>query len=691
MLKIPSIILFTAVLWFQTNAAVIYMNGDYSSIEYHFGVLSEIERFQIPIDTVVGSQWGAFVGALWSAGWSSAQIRELIKSWDSLPKAEQQQKVALWQREWLIKHKEDGSPFLVDLTESKPYFGQVFFDLRVQESLWRSDIGSKIPFRKIDSLENYPFPPVANREQEALVRIFSNPIALRDTNGSAAQRYQQKLWREDSTLIILRPHSKPNPDSLFEAGIQAVQARRSSLAQMFTETPASKGAINRAPTGTAPPPPRFLYLPVFDSIPAEIQGHLKSFWNPSDTGILGVRNFLKNLQEDGSYREVNLVLDTGSLLQINSESNPQLSLSLIGFGGTLFGANIAANTNFRFVNQFGYNLNLMAFYGQGKRGVEPNLRFEQFFMESGDFFAKAKFYEYEPISFFQRSIHNIETRLLKENGAVIVLGVEKDRLQIAVELDRRDITSGASGIPIYDKSSFDDDEEEPEPIGFYYESVGVSSMFPYAKWLWQSEGYNRWFAKKGFMAQLTGGFKAVSVHSIDQEAPLYVSSQGILSITKPLTEYVSISAGTEFGANFRRTDRGDFVLPNELYGLDFFSPDPAVGNRYRFAMGMGSYMGEWQTPDNSSHLYGLVHAGFSIQWQGSGIFLAGGFAKDGEPNPWSEMGAKRFFAEPKIRIKMQTFDFVLGCNRIYSTMDYLNITKKGENRIFLNLQSGFFD
>ncbi|MDR2595447.1 MAG: hypothetical protein LBC87_11815 [Fibromonadaceae bacterium] len=686
MLKIPRIILFTAVLFFHTNAAVIYMNGDYSSIEYHLGVLSEIERFQIPIDTVVGSDWGAFTGALWSAGWSSAQIRELIKSWDSLPKAEQPKKVALWHKEWLIKHKEDGSPFLVELDERKPYFGQVFFDLRVQESLWRSDIGSKVPFRKIDSTENYPFPPVVRREQDAPVRIFSTSIALRDTNGSAEERYQQKLWREDSTLIIFRPHSKPNPDSLFETGVQAVQARRSRLAQITQSS--GLWALNYQ---LSPPPPRFLYFPVFDSIPAEIQEHLKSFWNPSDTGILGVRNFLRNLQEDGSYRGVNLVLDTGSLLQINSESSPHLSLSLIGFGGTLFGTNVAANANFRFVNQFGYNLNFTAFYGQGVKGIEPNLRFERFFMESGDFFAKAKFYEYEPTSFFQKQIDYIDMRLLKENGSRIVLGIEKDRLQIAVELERRDITSGASGRPIYDKDAFEDDDEEPKPIGFEYEPVSVSSMFPYAKWLWQSEGYNRWFAKEGFMAQLMGGFKAVSVHSIDQEAPLYVSSQGILSITGLLSEYISISTGTEFGANFRRTDKGKIVMPNKLYGLSYFHPDPALGNRYRFAMGMGSYMEEWQTPNNSSHLYGLVHAGLSLQWQGSGIFLVGGFAKDGEPNPWSEMGTKRLFAEPKIRLKMQTFDFVLGYNQIYSLGNHANITKKGENRIFLSLQSGFFD
>jgi NTE family protein len=677
LLAMPSIsktILFIVVLLFQTNAAVIYMSGDYSSIEYHLGVMSEMERLQIPLDTIVGSNWGAFAGALWSAGWSALQIRELVKSWDSLPRAKQPQESALWQKEWLIKHNENGSPFLVEIAESKPYFGQVFFDLKAKESLWRSDIGSKTPFREVDSLENYPF-PLAN-ELPAVDRIFSTPVALRDTSGTAEELYQQKLWREDSTLIILRPHSKPNPDSLFEAGVQAVQSRRTSLAQIRSGSVPSRLSV--------PPPPRFLYHPVFDSVPAETQGHLKNFWNPSDTGILAVYNFLENLQKDGSYREVNLVLDSGSFLQINSESIPQLSLALAGFGGVLFGANIAANANFRFVNQFGYNLNLTAFYGQGARGMEPNLRFERFFMENGNFFARAKFYEVEPTSFFQKRIHE-KARLLKENGSGIVLGIEKGPLQIAVEIEGRDVTSGASGYPIYDENDFNDDDD-PEPIGFIYEPIGVSSMFCYAKWTQQSQDYNRWFAKEGFMAQLAGGLKSVSVHSFNQEAPLYVSSQGTLSITHSLNNYISINGGTEFGANFRRTDNGKFILPSELYGVNGF--DPALDNRYRFAMGMGSFVEKWQTPSNSSHLYGLAFAGLSLQWQGSGIFWVGGFAKDGESN--SEIGAKRLFAEPKIRIKAQTFDFVLGYSQLYSVKNAVILTKNSENHIFLNLQSGFF-
>jgi NTE family protein len=678
----------------------LYIFGDFSSIEYHLGVLSELERLQVPVDTVVGMDWGSFVGALWSAGWNSGQIRELIRSWDSLPRAKDVQNSVLWKKTWLVKHNEDGKPAPVEISEDKPYFGQIFFDLMVQEALWRSEPGARVPFREADGI--YPFP-----EEQGGHVLLSTLVALRDTNGTAAERYQQKLWNRDSNLIVLRPHSKPHPDSLFEAGIQAVQNKRTALGAAVGALPVV-GALPATPLPATPPatppPPRFLYHPVFDSVSAEYQGHLESLWNPGDTGILGVRNFLLSLQEDASYRSLRLTLDTGSFLQINTESSPLLSLSFYVFGGTFLGINAAADVNFRFINQFGYNLNLTAFYGQGARGVEPNLRFERFFMRDGDFFVKAKVFEYEPLSLFQKHIYE-EARLLVESGRNIALGVEKPLgqsksvLQIAVEIESKEIKTGASYYVDYEPvdNIYGDDYELVTDVFFRkvrdYEFISLSSMFPYARWLWQSEDYDRWFASDGFMAELMGGFKAVSVSSYGQNLPLYVSTQGKLSITHPLTDYVSVSGGTEFGANFSRTGHGKIVLPGELYGINRYdyddftydNHDRALDNRYRFAMGMGFYREGWQTPVNSSHIYGLVSAGISLQWRGSGIFLTGGFAKDGEPNPWSEFSARRLFGEPKIRIKTQIFDLVFGQSVVYSMK---SSEKRSENHIFLNICGG---
>jgi NTE family protein len=633
------------------------MGGNYSFVEYHLGVLSEIERLQIPIDTVVGTEWGAFTGALWSAGLSSGQIRELVKSWDSLPRAEQSQNSALWKRIWLVKHDENGVLSLEE-ADSKPYFGQLFFDFRVQEVLLRSNIGSKIHFREINSSDNYPFPPP--QSDSATIRIFSNPVALRDTNGTPAQRYQIALWNRDTTLIMLRPHSKPSLDSLFEIGASVVQSRRSVLAQINPQLRHGEQAVLQQPM---PQQPRF-YQPVFDSTPAELHGHLKSFWNSNDTGIVAVRNFLENLQRDASYRDLKLTADS-VFLQIKADNSPQLSLSLFGFGGTLFGANVAANTNFRFVNQFNQDLDLTVFYGQGVRGLEGELRFGRLFLGDGAIFTKPKIFEYEPLSFFQKNIDE-EARLLKENSRSIIIGFEKptgDRavLQIITEFERKEIVSGAAKYPIY--GDYDDDGEIII-TGFFYKPIVVNSMFPHAKWLWQSEGYNRWFASDGFMAEFLSGFKAVSAIDINQNTAPYVSSQGKISITQPILKYVSISGGAEFGANFR-VSKDKLAFPEELEGLRYY--DPALDNRYKFAMGMGSYMEEWQTPINSSHRYGILSAGLSLQWQGSGIFLAGGY------------GTEKFFAEPKIRIKSQTFDVVLGQSIVHSA----------KKQIFLSVQSHF--
>ncbi|MCL1966902.1 MAG: hypothetical protein FWF67_03375 [Fibromonadales bacterium] len=639
----------------QTQAVTLYMGGGYSFIEYHLGVLSEIERLQIPIDTVVGTEWGAFTGALWSAGLSSGQIRELVKSWDSLPRARQPQNSALWKKIWLVKHDENGVLSLEEV-DSKPYFGDMFFDFRIQEILLNSNIGSKISFREIDSSDNYPFPP--SKSDSAAIRIFSNHIALRDTNGTPAQRHQVALWNRDTTLIMLRPHSKPSLDSLFEIGVAAVQSRRSVLARINPQLRHERAALQQMLQQ-----PSF-YHPVFDSTPAELQGHLKSFWNPNDTGIAAVRNFLGNLQRDASYRDLKLTADS-VYLQIKTDNYPQLAVSLFGFGGTLFGANIAANTNFRFVNQFGYDLDLTAFYGQGVRGVEGELRLERLFLGDGDMFLRSKVLEHEPLPFFQRDIDE-EARLLSESSRSAVLGFEKptgDRaaFQIVAEFERREIVSGAATYPIFDGY---DNEGEPIIAGFLHKPVVVNSMFPYVKWLWQSEGYNRWFASDGFMMELSSGFKAVSVIDNNQNTAPYFSNQGKVSITQPILKYTSISGGAEFGANFHKS-KGKLAFPEELEGFNYNYYDPALNNRYKFAMGMGSYMEEWQTPVNSSHRYGLLYAGLALQWQGSGIFLAGGY------------GTKKFFAEPKIRIKSQTFDVVIGQSIVHSE----------ETRTFLSVQS----
>jgi len=48
----------------------------------HIGVLKELERLQIPIDTIVGTSMGAVVGGLYATGMSAADLEDLVGSLD---------------------------------------------------------------------------------------------------------------------------------------------------------------------------------------------------------------------------------------------------------------------------------------------------------------------------------------------------------------------------------------------------------------------------------------------------------------------------------------------------------------------------------------------------------------------------------------------------------------------------------
>ena len=44
----------------------------------HLGVIKEFEKYRIPIDAIVGTSMGAFVGGLYASGMSSAEIEKIL-------------------------------------------------------------------------------------------------------------------------------------------------------------------------------------------------------------------------------------------------------------------------------------------------------------------------------------------------------------------------------------------------------------------------------------------------------------------------------------------------------------------------------------------------------------------------------------------------------------------------------------
>ena len=58
---------------------VLYLGGGERSPWFHLGVLYAIEEYGIPVDSVVGTSWGAWVGSLWAKGVPLDEIQKLMK------------------------------------------------------------------------------------------------------------------------------------------------------------------------------------------------------------------------------------------------------------------------------------------------------------------------------------------------------------------------------------------------------------------------------------------------------------------------------------------------------------------------------------------------------------------------------------------------------------------------------------
>jgi len=62
--------------------SVLYLGGGENSPWFHLGVLYAVEAYSVPVDSVVGTSWGAFVGYLWTKGVSLDDIQRILRDED---------------------------------------------------------------------------------------------------------------------------------------------------------------------------------------------------------------------------------------------------------------------------------------------------------------------------------------------------------------------------------------------------------------------------------------------------------------------------------------------------------------------------------------------------------------------------------------------------------------------------------
>lgn len=724
----------------QAQPSVLYLGGGEGALWYHLGVLEAVERFRIPIDSVVGSSWGAWAGALWSAGWSVDDIAELatgaglglgdaqragqtalVAEDAGFPEtfalaAEASGGVSGWDAQWRVTQGNQGAPRLSAwrALQDSAWNRMAWLRFRMQESLWREDPGRSIPFRavlcfedartaRLDSrrrvLESLPLP--GNGHAGELCAVFpgatSSDSVVRIAAVAVPMRLEipeDALWRREVYLtqlqtwelrragwVSVRPHhvavdAVDSPEALRKLGFDAFKSRLgelSALSQRLRYYHHNAGSL----------PSKFVFQPVFDSVNAEYQGHLSSFWT-ADTGLAAPRKFFTGLADDAFYDSLALNMGQGADLLVRATAGPLLVLGAGGFGSVFHGLNGAGWLGVRWVDQFEYNARVEMIYGQTVRGFRPSLRLRRLWQGRSDFFVEGDLLN---IGVLGSSLAGEpeEYRLLREERRDVRLGTdyyfdERSRLRGAVEIDNamywtgmRDWVNGTSIV-----------SEELDPLD-------VSSLWLYVDGVDSSAHFEKWFATAGHRLSLDMGFRSVGVHVFGQNAaPLYMSSQGEFEMARAISSRISLGMAVAGGLDMRRGNGGRVLYPDTLEIVPDQVADPALGNRYRLRMDISPCLQDWWTSDNTSHHYGLVRGALTYHASFLGLHLLGGYVRDFERNPWSALGSDRLFLEPVARVRHRALDVRLGLHRQVALEEYSKLGSWKDYLYYLQLGSFAF-
>ena len=324
--------------------SVLFLGGGENSAWFHLGVLYAIESYAIPVDSVVGVSWGAFIGFLWTKGVSLDDIQRIMLDpyiAGLVGHNEMDDLDAKTERTFELPVSLDGMPTLrhrftlssdtagnlyrnvKTLEPDMPHVKRSLSRLRLQESLYRQPAGFMIPFlaergngasgktvedvykglplqenAENGELDPYLALPHEQREWELSLVSVADP-----KNGAVSNSPWQSVISRDALKkldgvsgVVIRAHSIQDStrSAWIQAGFSAVERR---LSEMMVLRPRMADYTQRKRKSL----PWFKFKPAYDSLSAEVQASVGAYWNENDTGMVAPERFAKSLMAQPTW------------------------------------------------------------------------------------------------------------------------------------------------------------------------------------------------------------------------------------------------------------------------------------------------------------------------------------------------------------------------------------------------------
>ena len=702
-------------LFAKKAKSVLYLGGGERSPWFQLGVLYAIESYKIPVDSIVTTSWGAWMGALWSLGVSLDDIQRLMLD----PYVDEFVGVNS------INAKTEHDPFDIPvsitgvpaLRERFSFYadstGKVHRSmhalvadtasierslarLRFEESLYRQRGDFRIPFtlQTCDSvIENptyadivsslplagnensgelcpYLALPLSSSLQEIPIIVVADPVRY-ELEGNAETRTLKDnvLSKLDhSQGVFVRSHfvRDTSRKALIQAGFSSMEQSLREIA-LLLERPFDYSKKQKSE-------PWFSFHPSFDSLSSELHSAAASYWNPNDTGFAAPANFAYAIASKTPYDTVLFNMQPDGDLLIDVGVHPTVDVAVGGFGSNVIGANAYGEVSLNYVNQMEIYLKLAGFYGTSSYGFRPRLELSNLISHRWKFSFGYDLMKLRYLNSFEKDNISKQNhfKFEKRNDLFLSARYAFDKMQsieVKFLFGNREFELAPSAVPEVD--FFDDDEFMS--LSSNYETNPVTQSVRYSLLNGVDDD---WFASKGFEANASVGINIIG-YGFHQRGPIY----GIYALDGRYSLSPSRSTSLTFGAAMgfdAYRDGGSFKFPKNFENV-------AMEDRYRLHVAATPWSEDWLDPELSTHGYALLRMNGGVERHGFGLWLSLAYFHDFEDKATAALNSNKFVFEPALRYKYRSFTVYAGLNRIVDTETFGDIKDLKNYRYFIRI------
>lgn len=703
----------------QVLKTVLYLGGGERSPWFHLGVLYAIEEYGIPVDSIVATSWGAWVGTLWAKGEPLDEIQrvmldpavasvigrnlsdsslsqgkddyEIPLSMGNIPSLQQRFVLSVNSAGKLERNKKGLLPdssrnfkalarlrlqetlYRLPVTYEKPFSlqgcdangfpekkGNRVEDIVASLPLWEASQRSNVSAMSGELCPFYALPAEDNEHELALI-VVADPLRNVEGGNSASLLLKKmaSAHLKNQPGVVIRAHSIQDTAraAWIQAGFSALEKQLSSLSVL------SDRRFAYGENAKKPAPPWFRFSPVFDSLSSEAHHSIKTYWDENDIGLLGPENFVRRVQKNPAYDSLLLSMQPNGDLLIGAKVHPTFDVAAGGFGSNVIGANGYLEAKLYYVNQMELELILAGFYGTSSYGVRPRLNVSKLWNKHWNLAFGFDYLMLRPLKTFNNDLR----------GSLRVESEERTdfMMSVAYEMDSRQTIAAEFlfGHRNYEMDSLYSAET-------YVKTYPVS---PAIRYTYRKGNESGWFALNGFDFNLSMGLESIGFDfGVNDLVPIYwkILADGRYSVAP--NSHVSFTVGAAGGIERYHEEGYGYVYPKSFD----YRPLDLV---YRLHAKATPWSTEWYNPELSSHEYGLIRGSASLHGSYLGAWLFAAYYHDFEESPLSELDQDKLILEPALRFSYKSVSVYAGINKIVNANSVKDLLKSSDRNYFVRV------